>query len=254
MADATAPQLLSTTTAYGDDRLILAQNLAEWVGIAPTLEEEMSIANIALDVLGHAKMFYDLAAELEGEGRTADDFAYQRYAHDFRCILLVQLPKGDWAQTIVRQLMFAAFDTLQADTMAESSHEGLAAIGAKSRVESKYHLKHAVIWTERLAGGTEESHRRMQAAVDDLWRFGSELFELPEGGAKCVEAGVLADPASLKETWLETVTEPLRRYDIALPEVSHSVTGGREGKHSEHLVPLLTELQSVARAFPGAQW
>ncbi len=231
-----------------DDALVLGHRLSEWIGHGPTLEEEMALGNIGLDLLGQARSLYAFAAETEGAGRDEDAYAYLRDAPQYRNLLLVEQPNGDFARTMARQLFYSAFaDPYWRATMA-SPVETLAAVAAKSEKESAYHLRHASEWMIRLGDGTEDSHRRAQLAVDDLWSFTGELFE-----ADAADAGVV-DPAAIRARWGQTIAEVLSRATLVMPHGGWMQSGGRRGKHSEHLGHLLAPLQHLQRSFPGAKW
>jgi ring-1,2-phenylacetyl-CoA epoxidase subunit PaaC len=214
-----------------DDALIAAQRLAEWCSRAPDLEEDIALANIALDQLGVARLLLAYAGELEGAGRDEDALAYLRDDREFRNCLLVELPNGDFAVTIGKLLFLSTVQLRTYRRLAEGADERLAAIGAKAAKESAYHLDHAMVWTLRLGDGTAESHRRMQAAIDDLWPYTHEL-ELGDAVDGVLTAATLRRPE--KDTWRPT--------------------GGRGGTHTEHLGFLLAEMQVLHRAHPGAHW
>jgi ring-1,2-phenylacetyl-CoA epoxidase subunit PaaC len=237
-----------------DDALILGHRLSEWCGHAPALEEDMALANIALDLLGQARALYSYAAEVEGEGNDEDKFAYLRDVRQYRNLLLAEQPNGDFARTLVRQFFYSAFADLYWRAMMSSRNPTLAAIAAKSEKESAYHLRHSSEWVIRLGDGTEESHRRAQAAIDDLWAFTGEMFEVDETERGLIDAGIAVDPATLKASWLKTITGVVNEATLALPKSHWMQQGGRHGRHSEHLGHLLSELQSMQRTFPGATW
>jgi ring-1,2-phenylacetyl-CoA epoxidase subunit PaaC len=237
-----------------DDALILGHRLSEWCGHAPALEEDMALANIALDLLGQARSLYGYAAEVEGNGNDEDKFAYLRDVRQYRNLLLAEQPNGDFARTLSRQFFYSAFADLYWRAMMQSRNPTLAAIAAKSEKESAYHLRHSSEWIIRLGDGTEESHRRAQAAIDDLWAFTGEIFETDAGERGLIDTGVAVDPAALKPQWLKTVTGVVTEATLALPTSDWMQQGGRHGRHSEHLGHLLSELQSMQRTFPGATW
>jgi len=237
-----------------DDALILGHRLSEWCGHAPMLEEDMALANMGLDLLGQARELYSYAAKVEGQGNDEDKFAYLRDIRQYRNLLLTELPNVDFARTMVRQFFYSAFADLYWRAMITSSDATLAAIGAKSEKESAYHLRHSSEWIVRLGDGTEESHRRAQGAIDDLWAFTGEMFAVDEAERGLIEAGVTIDPAALKPQWLKTVTGVISEATLALPKNDWMQQGGRIGRHSEHLGHLLSELQSLQRTFPGATW
>jgi ring-1,2-phenylacetyl-CoA epoxidase subunit PaaC len=237
-----------------DDALILGHRLSEWCGHAPMLEEDMALANMALDLIGQARELYTYAAGVEGAGHDEDKFAYLRDVRQYRNLLLVEQPNGDFARTIVRQLFYSAFADPYWRAMMASKDATLAAIAAKSEKESAYHLRHASEWVIRLGDGTEESHCRAQAAVDDLWAFTGELFHSDESDVGLIEAGIAVDPETLRGRWIETVSNVLATATMTWPTTSWMQKGGRTGVHTEHLGHLLSELQSMQRTFPNATW
>lgn len=238
----------------GDDALIAAQRLAEWAAAAPEMEEDIALANIALDQLGAARLLLTYAGELEGAGRDEDALAYLRGDREFRNCLLVELPNGDFAVTMAKLLFLAAYQRLLYDQLVASTDERLAAIAAKARKESAYHLDHSSLWTIRLGDGTEESHRRMQAAVDGIWPYTHELFAADELTGRLDGAGFAAAPTTLRDAWLAIVEPVLTRATLRRPEDGWAPGGGRAGLHTEHLSYLLAEMQVLHRAHPGAKW
>jgi ring-1,2-phenylacetyl-CoA epoxidase subunit PaaC len=237
-----------------DDALILGHRLSEWCGHAPALEEDMALANMGLDLLGQARELYSYAADVEGQGNDEDKFAYLRDVRQYRNLLLLEQPNGDFARTMARQFFYAAFADLYWRAMMKSTDATLAAIAAKSEKESAYHLRHSSEWMVRLGDGTEESHRRAQGAVDDLWAYTGEMFGVDESERALIERGVAVDPATLHPQWLKTVSNVMGEATLALPKSGWMQQGGRSGRHSEHLGHLLSELQSMQRTFPGATW
>jgi ring-1,2-phenylacetyl-CoA epoxidase subunit PaaC len=237
-----------------DDALILGHRLSEWCGHAPMLEEDMALANMGLDLLGQARELYSYAAKVEGKGNDEDTFAYLRDVRQYRNLLLLEQPNGDFACTMARQFFYAAFADLYWRPMMNSRDATLAAIAAKSEKESAYHIRHASEWMVRLGDGTDESHRRAQTAVDDLWAYTGEMFDVDDNERGLIDAGVAVDPATLRPQWLEMVSGVLAEATLKLPNSDWMQQGGRNGRHSEHLGHLLSELQSMQRAFPGAAW
>jgi ring-1,2-phenylacetyl-CoA epoxidase subunit PaaC len=238
----------------GDDRLVLGHRLSEWCGHAPILEEDIALANIALDLVGQATLLLGLAAATEAAGRDADALAYLREAIDFRNVLLAELPKGDFAFTIVRQFLFSVAAYYQLEGVATSSHPDLAGIAAKALKETRYHVRHAGEWVIRLGDGTNESHARTQSALDTLWRYTGELFLVDDVDATLVRAGVIPDLAGAESTWRSQVTDVLGRATLAVPPTGYMQRGGRAGRHTEHLGIMLAEMQILQRSFPGAKW
>jgi ring-1,2-phenylacetyl-CoA epoxidase subunit PaaC len=237
-----------------DDALILGHRLSEWCGHAPAMEEDMALANMGLDLLGQARELYSYAAKIEGNGNDEDKFAYLRDVRQYRNLLLLEQPNGDFARTMVRQFFYSAFADLYWRAMMQSSDPALAAIAAKSEKESAYHLRHSSEWMVRLGDGTEESHRRAQAAIDDLWAYTGEMFAVDDSERGLIEDGVAVDPATLRSQWLATVASVLQEATLVQPSSDWMQQGGRSGRHSEHLGHLLSELQSMQRTFPGATW
>jgi ring-1,2-phenylacetyl-CoA epoxidase subunit PaaC len=246
--------LVLYTLRRADDALILGHRLSEWCGYAPMLEEDMALANMGLDLLGQARELYSYAAKVEGKGNDEDKFAYLRDVRQYRNLLLVEQPNGDFAQTMVRQLFYAAFAVLYWRAMMKSSDPALAAIAAKSEKESAYHLRHSSEWIVRLGDGTEESHARAQGAIDNLWAFTGEMFGVDDSERGLIDAGVAIDPTALQPHWLKTVSDVVSEATLSLPTNNWMQQGGRSGRHSEHLGHLLSELQSMQRTFPGATW
>ena len=241
----------------GDDRLVLGHRLSEWCGHAPILEEDIALANVALDLLGQATLFLRRAGEIEGKGRDEDTLAYFREAVDFRNCLLVEQPNGDFAFTIARQFLFDVHAVVTLDALARSTNADLAALAAKSLKEAKYHVRHSGEWMLKLGDGTDESHRRVQHALDELWRLTPELFVADGVAARLAVQGVAPDLPTLRPQWEAIVRDVTERATLTLPHESmHSahLRSGRTGMHGEHLGHLLAEMQIVARSHPGAQW
>ena len=237
-----------------DDALILGHRLSEWCGQAPALEEDMAFANMGLDLLGQARELYSYAAKVEGQGNDEDKFAYLRDIRQYRNLLLLEQPNGDFAHTMVRQFFYAGFVDLYWRAMMKSSDATLAAIAAKSEKESAYHLRHSSEWIVRLGDGTEESHRRAQTAIDDLWAFTGEMFHIDESERALIDSGIAVDPVTQRPQWLKTVSDIVSEATLVLPRSDWMQQGGRSGRHSEHLGHLLSELQSMPRTFPGVTW
>lgn len=252
--EVTETPLVLYTLRRADDALILGHRLSEWCGHAPMLEEEMALANMGLDLLGQARELYSFAAKVEGKDNDEDKLAYLRDVRQYRNLLLVEQPNGDFAQTMVRQFFYAAFADLYWRAMMKSKDGTLAAIAAKSEKESAYHLRHSSEWIIRLGDGTEESHARAQAAIDHLWAYTGEMFEADESERGLVDAGIAVDAAVLRPQWLKTVTGIVGEATLVLPKNDWMQRGGRSGRHSEHLGHLLSELQSMQRTFPGTTW
>ncbi|MEP6831985.1 MAG: 1,2-phenylacetyl-CoA epoxidase subunit PaaC [Gemmatimonas sp.] len=246
--------LFEYVVRLGDDRLILGHRLSEWCGHGPILEEDIALANISLDLVGHAAALLKLAGEVEGKGRDEDALAYFRDAVDYRNALLVELPKGDFAFTIVRQFLFDAFSVLLWDALSQCKHEQLAAIAAKCLKEDKYHVRHSSEWVIRLGDGTDESHTRAQNALNDLWRYTGELLGRDAIDDRVAEFGIEIDRDAINSRWNTMVTDVFGRATLVIPTDGAHNQGGRTGRHTEHLGHLLSEMQIVARSHPGATW
>jgi ring-1,2-phenylacetyl-CoA epoxidase subunit PaaC len=238
----------------GDNALILGHRLSEWCGHGPVLEEDIAMSNIALDLVGQATMWLGHAGEIEGEGRDADALAYHRDVLDWRNALLVEQPNGDFAVTMARQFLFDCFHVEQLGALAGSADERVAAIAAKALKEATYHRRHSGEWVIRLGDGTEESHARMQAAIDALWGYTHELFEADAHDLALAASGTTVDPSSLKPAWDTMVDRVLAEATLTRPADGWSIRGGKTGVHSEHLGLLLAEMQFLPRAYPGARW
>lgn len=238
----------------GDNALVLAQRLAEWCGKGPVLEEDLATTNTALDLLGQARLWFAYAGELEGRGRDEDALAYRRDAHEFRNVLLVEQPNGHYGDTIARQFCFDAFHLPLLRALGESADARIAEIAAKSAKEAAYHLERSADWVIRLGDGTEESHRRMQQSVDDLWMYTGELFDADAVDREMAAAGVAPDPAALREPWLATVQQVFAEATLAMPGETYMQRGGKQGVHTEKLGFLLAEMQYLQRAYPDARW
>jgi ring-1,2-phenylacetyl-CoA epoxidase subunit PaaC len=238
----------------GDDRLILGHRLSEWCGHGPILEEDIALANIALDLLGQATHALEIAGRAEGAGRSADDLAYFRETVEFRNLLLVELPRGDFAFTIARQFLFDAFSVHLMDALTKSSEPQVAELAAKAVKEDRYHVRHSAEWMVKLGDGTDESHTRIQNAVNELWRFSGEMFQSDAVDDVAAKAGIAPTLASLKPKWDAVVDDVFKRATLTRPADEVFMRGGRAGKHTEHLGHLLAEMQIVARSHPGAEW
>jgi ring-1,2-phenylacetyl-CoA epoxidase subunit PaaC len=238
----------------GDDRLILGQRNAEWCGHGPILEEDIAISNIALDLLGQATLLLRLAGQVEGQGRDEDALAYWRDEYQFKNLQMLELPRGDFGFTMLRQFLFSAFSHHFLEALRQSRHEDLAGIAAKAYKENRYHLRHASEWVIRLGDGTEESHRRLQESMNQLWPWTIELFQQDEVDRELQSEGLAPDLDPLRPLWEATVHEVLAKATIVPPKAPMRMTGGRKGRHTEYLGHLLAEMQIVARSHPGATW
>ena len=238
----------------GDDSLVLGQRLAEWCGKAPFLEEDIAIANVALDYLGRAEKFYCYVSELEGGRRSVDEIAFLRDSRAYRNLLIFELPVGDFARTMARQFMVDAFHLPYLKRLCRSTDERIAGIAAEGVKESRYHLKRSREWVLRLGGGTGESRGRVQRAFDALWGYAPEMFEMSRHEEALLESGVSVDRAGMKAKWQASVKEVLAEAGLKVPEQEWSIAGGRDGVHTEHHGYLLAEMQYMQRAYPGLRW
>ncbi len=251
LKDALAAYLL----ALADDELILGHRDSEWCGHAPILEEDIAFANIALDEIGHAMIWYGILTDLLGEDQETypDRLVYQRDGVDFRPTQFVELPKGDWAFSMLRQYLFDSAEKLRLEAMLTSQYTPIAEAAAKIRTEEIYHLRHTSAWVRRLGLGTAESNLRMQRALNELWRFALQLFEGTSDERLLVEAGFVPDTSVLRTEWMKAVSEHLRAAGLRVPEKTICGIDSRED-HSEYLLPLVKTLQEVSRLYPDARW
>ncbi|TCC29170.1 1,2-phenylacetyl-CoA epoxidase subunit PaaC [Kribbella sindirgiensis] len=241
--------LFAYTLRLGDDALISAQRTGEWIAAAPQLEEDVALGNIALDQLGQARSLLQYAGSLDG--RTEDELAYFRDEREFLNVQLCELPNGDFGFAMARLLYFATYQHLLYDELRSCADETLAGVAGKAVKEVAYHVDHATQWVLRLGDGTEESHRRMQAGLDTLWPYTAELFE---SDALVQRLEVAVDPATLHDSWSDRVLAVIDESTCERPSSSYQHSGGRSGRHTEHMGYLLAELQHVARSHPGATW
>ncbi|MDQ0314805.1 1,2-phenylacetyl-CoA epoxidase subunit PaaC [Amorphus orientalis] len=248
------PPLVLYTLRLADNALVLGHRISEWCGHAPMLEEDIALTNVALDLIGQARALYTYAGEAEGAGRDEDQFAYLRDAEGFRNVLLVEQPNGDFAVTILRQFLYSAFMLPYWRKLMASKDETLAAIAAKAEKEVAYHVRHSAEWVIRLGDGTPESQERLKDALADLWMFTGEMFEVDDADRALIERGIAVDPADIRPEWEKTVDEIFAEAGLTRPEDGWMQTGGRGGQHTEHLGHMLSELQFLQRAYPGATW
>ena len=253
-ADPHRDVLVEYCLKLGDDSLILGQRLAEWCGHAPVLEVELSLANLALDLIGQATFFLGLAGELEDDGRDADRLAFHRDVLQFRNCLMVEQPNGDFARTIARQFLFSTYQLALFEAMTRSAEPRLAEIAAKAVKEVRYHADLAAEWVVRLGDGTGESRARMIDGLDWHWRFVDELFGMDAVEQALVDRGIGVDKATLRRGFDATLARVLGDATIPLPELPRAVIGGRKGHHSEHLGHLLAVMQYLPRSYPDATW
>ena len=240
--------------ALGDDALILGQRLSQWAYKGPFLEEDIALSNISLDMFGRANLFLEYAATLKGNDVTADDLAFKRNEREFSNHILCEQPNGNFADTMVRQFFLDSFYKLFFKKLTESKDKQLSAIAQKSIKETTYHLRHSSKWIIRLGDGTDESHEKAQSAIDNLWMFTNELFEMNEIENKIVAQKIGVDCSLLKAGWDQIIDEVLSEATLKRPENTHTTSGGREGIHTEHLGHLLSDMQYLQRAYPDAKW
>ncbi len=238
----------------GDDSLIIGHRLSEWCGHGPILEEDIAVTNLSLDFIGQATSIFSYAGEVEGKGRSADDLAFLRFDREYRNLLLVEQPNGDFGMTMMRQFLFDSYRKPLFEKLSSSKDETIAAIAAKSLKETKYHLKHSSEWIIRLGDGTEESHNRVQDSLDTLWRYTSELFYTDAVDSELESSGVIPSMEGIKDEWTSYVNDVLNEATLSVPSNNWKQEGGRNGMHSEHLGYILAELQYMQRAYPGMEW
>ncbi len=246
--------LAAYATRLGDNALVLGQRMIELVAASPELEEELANANFSLDYLGQARMFYTYAGECEGAGRTEDDFAFLRPEHEFRNLLLVEQPNGHFGDSTVRAVLFESWYVLLLDALTRCADPGIAAIAARAIKEVRYHVRHSSQWLVRLGDGTEESHARVQASLDKLWRYTGEMFVADELDTEMLSAFDGPDLAAIEVQWRQNVAAIVAKATLALPAEQWMASGGKQGRHTEHFGFLLAEMQYLQRAYPGAEW
>ncbi|MDK3072215.1 phenylacetate-CoA oxygenase subunit PaaC [Sedimentitalea sp. JM2-8] len=239
----------------GDNTLVLGHRVSEWCGTAPVLEEDIALANTALDLIGQTQMWLGLAGEVEGKGRSADDLAMLRDAWDFRNVLLTEQPNGDFGQTMMRQFLFDAWHVAMLDALTRSTDPRVAEIAAKAVKEASYHVERSGDTVIGLGDGTDESHRRMQAALDLLWPYVGELFVPDSVDDAMAEAGIAPDLTDLRAAYDDHLAKVMATATLTIPDSAFAHKGGKSGfRHSEHLGHMLTEMQWLQRAYPGATW
>ncbi len=238
----------------GDNGLILSQRLGEWCGHGPALEEDIAITNVALDLLGQARNWLTYAGEVEGLGRDDDKLAFLRDAGDFRNLLLVEQPNGDFGQTLARQFLFDSWHHLVLEQLKSSTDERIRGIAEKSLKEVTYHLRRSSDWMLRLGDGTEESHRRVQSAIDELWMYTGEMFEVDAVDEEMKRAGIGCDLAAVRANWMTNVERVFSEATLKIPKQAWMQRGGKRGVHTEKLGYILAEMQFLRRAYPGAEW
>jgi ring-1,2-phenylacetyl-CoA epoxidase subunit PaaC len=238
----------------GDSALILGQQLSEWISRGPTVELDIAVQNQALDLIGQARFLLDYAGRVEGRGRDEDALAYFREPHEFRNCLLVEQPNGDFAQTMLRQFLYAVYADLVFEAMQGSSDAEMAAIAGKAHKEMAYHVRHCGEWVVRLGDGTEESHDRAAAGLDALWPYVHDMFAADAIDERLAVAGIMPDVSALKPQWLESVSQVFSRATLAIRDDDWAPAGGRQGNHGERLSYIVGEMQVVARSDPEARW
>ena len=246
--------LFQFTLALADDALVLGHRLSEWSGRAPSLEEDIALSNLGLDLIGQARLYYTYAGELEAKGRSEDDLAYLRDASDYRNLLIVELEPGDFAHTIARQFLYAAFLHPYLEHLSRSTDTRLAEIAAKAVKEMAYHVRHTSEWLIRLGDGTQESHARATTALDDLWGYTGEMFDMTATEQDLAQQGIVPDRATIRPRWTTTVQSVLREATLQIPTDRAMQFGGRHGRHTELLDHMLAGMQVLARQHPGAKW
>lgn len=258
MATAATPSVNDALVEFllrtGDNTLILGHRISEWCGHSPVLEEDIALANSALDLIGQTQLWLGLAGEIEGKGRTADNLAYLRDAAEFRNALLVERPNGDFGFTLMRQFLFDAWHFELLTALTQSKDPRIVEIAAKSLKEVSYHLERSADLIVRLGDGTPESHKRMQDALDQLWSYTGELFIGDAHDDVLAEAGLAPHPAGLKDKWMAVVSRTLSEATLKIPSSTFMHKGGKRGVHTEHLGYILAEMQFLQRAYPGATW
>lgn len=246
--------LIDYTLHLADNSLIMGHRLSEWTGHGPILEQDIAISNIALDLIGQSRNFYQYAAQIKGDEATEDDLAYFRDAHEFKNILLVELPNGDWAKTILKLFFFSTYQYYLYQTLIASSDKQLSAIAEKSLKEVTYHVRWSSEWVIRLGDGTEESRKRIQNALEELWSYTGEMLMPAEFEIECVKNNIVADIIAIKNDWENKVTEIFDEATISLPKQKSENNDGKDGKHTEHLEQILKEMQYLQRTYPGCEW
>jgi len=249
-----AQDLFTGLLRLGDNSLILGHRVSEWCGHAPVLEEDIALANMALDLIGQTQLWLGLAAEVEGAGRDADALAFRRDAWDFCNILLVERPNGDFGQTLMRQFLFDAWHAPMLKALEASKDARIAEIAVKAGKEVAYHIERSADLVIRLGDGTDESHTRMQKSLDVLWGYTGEMFIGDATDARLAEAGIMPAPESLRAAWDETVNHVLAEATLIRPESTFAHQGGKQGRHSEHMGHLLAPMQWLQRSYPDAKW
>ena len=248
-------ELFEFVTRLGDNTLVLGHRVSEWCGVAPVLEEDIALANTALDLIGQTTLWLSLAGDIEGKGRDADRLAFHRDVWDFRNVLLVEQPNGDFGQTMMRQFLFDCWHAIYLDALRKSTHPEISAIAEKSLKEVTYHLERSQETVIGLGDGTKESHRRMQNALDRLWPYVGEMFHTDDVDEAMITQGITPRTPQLRAAFDAQIADVMRRATLHIPVGDFSHAGGRTGaRHTEHLGHMLTQMQWLQRAYPDATW
>ena len=247
-------QLFKYVLSLGDDALIIAQRLSEWAYKAPFLEEDIALSNISLDMFGRANLFLEYAASIKNDGSTADDLAFKRNEREFTNCLMYEQPNGNFAVTMIRQFFLDSYNKLFLEQLTKSNNDQLSAIAKKSIKETIYHLRHSSKWILRLGDGTPESHTKAQSAINDLWMFTGELFEMNANEEEMEKQKIGVDRYGLKSDWDNIVDDIFEKSTLSRPEDGYMQTGGRQGIHTEHLGHMLSDMQYLQRSYPDAKW
>ena len=237
-----------------DSNLILAQRLAEWCSRGPILEEDLAMTNISLDLFGQAETLYEYAATIKGDNATADSLAFLRVEREYFNRLITEQPNGDFAVTMVREVLFSAYQNHLYQALCKCNDEMFRGFAEKALKEVKYHLRHSSEWVIRLGGGTEESKVRSQAALNELWRFTVDMFEMDEVDEELISMGIAPDMKEINKSWMKTVTDVFTEAELHIPDLNNVIKGSNKGIHTEYLGHILSEMQYLQRAFPGASW
>lgn len=246
--------LIDYTLHLADSALIIGHRNSEWCGHGPVLEQDIAISNIALDLIGQARNFYQYAATLSGNGATEDTLAYLRDAIDFKNVLLVELPNGDWAQTILRQFFFSTYQYFLYQQLQNSKNAQLAAIAEKALKEVTYHVRWSSEWVIRLGDGTEDSKKRLLHAIDEIWNYTGEMFLSASYEPQGISEEFGVDLSEIQKHWDEKITSVFTEATLPLPGGTWMQSGGKEGRHTEYLGFILADMQFLQRAYPGADW
>lgn len=246
--------LVEYVLRIGDNSLIMGHRMSEWCGHGPILEQDIALINIALDHIGQASNWLTYAGQVEGKGRTEDDLAYHRDVFDFKNVLLVEQPNGNWGDTLVRGFLFDVYNYHFISLLSNSSDEQIAAIAQKSLKEISYHMRYSCEWMIRLGDGTDESHQKMQEALDNLWMYSGELFMMDEVDKMLIDEGTAVDLNEVKNLWDKTINETLDEATLRRPADGWMQKGGKQGIHSEYMGYILAEMQYLPRAYPDAKW